>query len=454
MKLSAFLLFLGVALPLAAADLSLTEVPATDARAFWTWNGISRPLRNRNLSGGTIRIGTREFAKGLCGHTPFSNIYRLDGLADEFRAEIGVEANDHEKDPILPGDPLPKVTFRFFADFREVFRRECALGESPVPVRLDLRGIRHFEIQAKASGGRTSHRCRTALGNPVFRTGDPERLIRHLNEQVFHPQGTFITPSAPNWKEIPIRNIRFRESASAFKIRNRTMELIVVPERGGRILHLSPPGGENLLAQERPCPRERERIRGGYPDGTSGHFLRPLPPPSLLPDDPVLETLPYSVEFPAEGTVLLRSGKSPVHDIAAEYRIQIHSDFLIIDNTIRNTAPIARELGVWSLTRIDPSRLRVIRITDGKNGKARTISPAQLNPEREISVSGPVRMEAEFRDGTILVLRAEKAAGVKFFRSGTFLELEFLGFRQVLAPGGTVSLRERWELSGNRRTRN
>lgn len=118
MKLSAFLLFLSAALPLAAADLSLTEVPATDARAFWTWNGISRPLRNRNLSGGTIRIGTREFAKGLCGHTPFSNIYRLDGLADEFRAEIGVEANDHEKDPILPGDPLPKVTFRFFADFR------------------------------------------------------------------------------------------------------------------------------------------------------------------------------------------------------------------------------------------------------------------------------------------------------------------------------------------------
>ena len=89
------------ALPLAAADLSLTEVPATDARAFWTWNGISRPFRNRNLSGGTIRIGTREFAKGLCGHTPFSNIYRLDGLADEFRAEIGVEANDHEKDPSL-----------------------------------------------------------------------------------------------------------------------------------------------------------------------------------------------------------------------------------------------------------------------------------------------------------------------------------------------------------------
>ena len=422
MKLSAFLLFLSAALPLAVADLSLTEVPATDARAFWTWNGISRPLRNRNLSGGTIRIGTREFAKGLCGHTPFSNIYRLDGLADEFRAEIGVEANDHEKDPILPGDPLPKVTFRFFADFREVFRRECALGESPVPVRLNLRGVRHFEIQAKASGGRTSHRCRTALGNPVFRTGDPERLIRHLNEQVFHPQGTFIPPPAPNWKVIPIRNIRFRESGSAFKIRNRTMELIVVPERGGRILHLSPPGGENLLAQERPCPRERERIRGGYPDGTSGHFLRPLPPPSLLPDDPVLETLPYSVEFPAEGTVLLHSGKSPVHDIAAEYRIQI--------------------------------RLRVIRITDGKNGKARTISPAMLNPEREISVSGPVRMEAEFRDGTILVLRAEKAAGVKFFRSGTFLELEFLGFRQELAPGETVSLRERWELSGNRRTRN
>ena len=434
----------GLFLLSSAAELSLTEIPATDAAAFWTWNGPSLPLRNRNLSGGTIRIGSVEFPEGLCGHTPFSCVYRLDGLADAFSAEIGVEANDHENDPIRPGDPPPEVTFRCLADFKEVFRKKCALGEAPYPVRIDLRGVRHFEIQAKASGGRTSHRCRTALGNPVFRTAKGEALNRILVENARRTPSAPHTPDPPSWETVSLRKIRFGET-TAYRIRNRTMELILAPENGGRILHLSRPGGTNLLAPEKPFPAEGKKIRGAFPDCTSGHFLRLLPPPALLPDDPVLETMPYTVEFPEEGIVVLRSGESRVHEISAEYRIQILPDAVEITNTIRNLSSFSRKLGVWSLTRIDTRVIRFFRISDAE-GKVFPLFPNSLRPEREIPAEGRVRIAVLCRDGSVFTIHAETARCLKFYRSPRFTEAEVLGRCVPLAPGEQLSLKERWEL--------
>ena len=210
---------------LSAAEVSLTEFPATVSRAFWTWNGTGLPLANRNLSGGTILIGGTRFPYGICGHTPFSNIYELNGSVDSFSAEIGVEATDHPKDPIQPGDPIPQVTFQFFADFREIFRKRCALGDSPFPVRFDLTGIRHFEIRAKASGGRTSHRCRTAIGNPVFHTAAPQRLKQVLREQAGWRMEPVSYPAAPEWKNIRIEKIRYGNYSGAYRIRTASYEL-------------------------------------------------------------------------------------------------------------------------------------------------------------------------------------------------------------------------------------
>lgn len=429
-----------------AAELSLTDLPATDERAFWTWNRTSFPLRNRNLSGGVIRIGRTQFPTGICGHTPFSSIYVLNGLAEAFEAQIGVEANDHPNDPILPGDPPPKITFRFLADFREVLKKECSLADPPFPIRINLRGVHHFEIQAKASGGRTSHRCRTALGNPRFLTGEAQKLKSLLQKTAVRKKEKIASfPAPPAWKRICIEKIHLPEGFGAYRIRTRCFELILATESGGRILHFSQPGGKNLLAHHTAPPQEKRLIRGAYPDTASGHFLRRLPPPAILPDDPILETAPYAVEFPEEGVILLRSGKSMVHEISAEFRLRILPDSVAVTNTIRNRSSFSRKLGVWCLTRVDTDALRLIRIS-GKETE-QVILPETLNPELELKATGVLRLTAEFRDGTRFSIRTAEQDGLKFYRSAAFTELELLGPQAQLAPGESVSLTEIWTLS-------
>lgn len=424
---------------LSAAEVSLTELPATVSRAFWTWNGTGLPLANRNLSGGTILIGGTRFPHGICGHTPFSNIYELNGSVDSFSAEIGVEATDHPKDPIQPGDPIPQVTFQFFADFREIFRKRCALGDSPFPVRFDLTGIRHFEIRAKASGGRTSHRCRTAIGNPVFHTAAPQRLKQVLREQAGWRMEPVSYPAAPEWKNIRIEKIRYGNYSGAYRIRTASYELVVVPECGGRALRLSRLNGENLFAPEQPYPREKMLIWGGFPDCASGHFLRLLPQELLLPDDPVLETAPYTVSFPENGVIVMRSRRSRVHGIRAEYRYRILPDMVEVTGSIRNESSFPRSLGVWSLTRADTRRLCRLSVS----GTA--VRPESLKPEREFHFPEKVVLTAWFRDGERLEIRADRG-GVKLFRSPRFTELEILGGTAVTAPGGCVELNETWLL--------
>lgn len=435
------LLALGVAggCLLSAEEVSLTELPATASRAFWTWNGTALPFSNRNLSGGTIRIGKIRYPHGICGHTPFSNIYVLNGTACSFSAEIGVEMTDHPGDPVRPGDPLPQVTFQFFADFKEIFRKRCTLGDSPFPVRLDLTGICHFEIRAKASGGRTSHRCRTAIGNPVFHTVDPQRMKQVLRKQADWRIEPESYPAAPEWKNIAIEKILYGNYSGAYRIRTTSYELVIVPECGGRALWLSRLNGENLFAPELPCRRRKMLIWGGFPDCASGHFLRLLPQELLLPDDPVLETAPYSVSFPENGVIVMRSQRSRVHGIRVEYHYRILPDAVEVTGLIRNESPFPRPLGVWCLTRVDTRKLCRL------SASGIVVRPESLNPEREFPFSDKVVLTAWFQGGEQLEIHADRGT-VKFFRSPRFTELEILGEIAVSPSGGCVKLREIWLL--------
>lgn len=444
MKLRLLLPLLCAALCTGGAELSLAELPATAERAFWTWDGTRFPLRGRNLSGGPIRIGRTEYAAGLCGHTPFSCVYRTDARAEAFSAEIGVEATDHARDPILPGDPPPAVTFRFFADFREVRRVRRLLGQPPEPVRIDLRGVRHFEIRAQASGGRTSHRCRTALGNPVFSTEDPDALRRALAGAAAGIGEAPIFPPAPRWRGSTPEKIRFAGyAAGAYRFRTGQYELVLAPECAGRMLWFSRPGGPNLLAPELPVPRKEALIPGGYPDFATGRFLRILPDDQLIPGDPVLETAPFSIDFPEENLVVMRSAESRVHEVSFEYRCRLLPDGVAVTGIIRNLSSFPRSLGCWSLARADARKLRSVEIP----GRA-AILPETIPPEGyETGASAPARMTALFDTGERLTITGpEEKCAVKLYRTGRFVELELLGECVSVPPGGTVRLRERWTL--------
>ena len=424
---------------LSGEEIFLQDSAPSATRAFWTWNGTSLPQKNRNLSGKTIKIGTTEFPHGICGHTPFSNTYILNGLADSFSAEIGAEATDHPKDPILPNAPPPRILFQFFADFKEIANREFTLGDAPHPIRLNLHGVHHFEIRALASGGRTSHRCRPALGNPVFHTENPEALLQNLWKNSAQPFSTPQYPEPPSLNGFNIQKTKWNNLV-AYLIHTKNYELIITPECGGRAVSFARPGGPNILAPLQPFPRMEMLLTGGYPDITTGHFQRLNLCRPLLPDDATLETAPHTIEFSNNGEIITRSRKSILHGITQEFRYKLLPDSVIVTSRIQNNSPFARELEIWYLTRVDSSQLLSV-----KAGK-RAIHSFNLNPEMEIPGEGEIC--AEFKDGTLFRLQPQNSVEkIKLFRSMRFTELEFLGITKKISPNEWLNFSERWSIS-------
>lgn len=470
-RLSIILIFLLCGL-LRAAEVSLTQVPSTDSRWFWTYDGYREPLANRNLSGNPISIGGRVFEEGICGHTPFSMVFNLDGAAEAFTALAGLEDEDHPKDAQWRDGGELSIFLVVRVDRVEVFRREVRFRDPPIPLEIDLRGKYQLELRAESGKGSTTHRHRVAFGNPRFRTPDPAKLratldaARKSRDADLHR--TPDLPPLPAWK-----TVRISAADGLLRIDNGLCELVLAPSSGGRLLGFSRKGGSNPVAAPQPHDPRLVLQRGRAPDFGGGHFLRVLPRDGFLPGDPMLEHAAYEAEFPAEGVVVLRSAVSRVSLTASEYRFELPpgTDRLTIVNTVVNRAPFARELGVWSLTRADRKSARRIFLP-GVNtpaaplrlsGKAELLAPKFL-PDGLLCTSAPpgcegfaelvtpspgMALSLEFGAGERLHLSYEqgKAELLQLYLTGALLELEGVGETRPTPPGGRISLTEVWRIA-------
>lgn len=470
-RLSVILIFLLCGL-LRAAEVPLTGVPATDSRWFWTYDGYREPLANRNLSGNPISIGGRVFDEGICGHTPFSMVFNLDGTAEAFTSLAGLEDEDHPKDAQWRDGGELSIFLVVRVDRKEVFRREARFGAPPVPVEIDLRGKHQIELCAESGKGPSSHRHRVAFGNPRFRTPDPAKLRATLDSarksRDADLRRTPVPPPLPAWK-----TVRISATDGLLQVDNGLCELVLAPASGGRLLAFSRRGGSNPVAA--PLPHDPRLVlqHGRAPDFGGGHFLRLLPRDGFLPGDPMLEHAAYEAEFPAEGVVVLRSAVSRVTLTTSEYRFELPpgTDRLTIVNTVVNRAPFARELGVWSLTRADRERARRISLPGVNSpaaplrlsGKADLLAPKFLpeglscTPARPgcegfaelVAPSPEMALSLEFGAGERLHLSYEQRETefLQLYLTGTLLELEGVGEIRVTPPGGRISLTEVWRIA-------
>ena len=457
------------------AEVGLETLPWTDAAWSWSQDGPVLPKINTNLSGkGKISIGGVRFERGICGHTGFSIVYRLDRTADSFSAMIGVDDERHPKDFGREAD----VRFAVLADRQEVFQRRMRLGEKPVPVHVDLRGKTQLELRGEyGKGGFLLQRV--AWGNPVLRTSSPERLRaalernreKHMQNLAAQP----VYPEAPAWKRIRISKINWNGFRNAYRIDNGRIIVTVVPECGGRIMEFAAVGKTSLLKQSVP-PAKFRTVRGRSGDSAGGHFMRVQPSKGFHPNDPLLQHGPFRIEFPSEGEIRMSSMESALFQVIYEYRICIRPGVpeLEVTNTLINTAPYERLLGVWSITRLDSSALK------------RVLLPPSDRRQREISRSGDsvslssdtaegmellvnfrpgtprdffelrsrsagTELEAEARNGDRLRIRYEGAnrspegeAPIHLFFCDRFSEMESHGPTRLLKSGERISLSERW----------
>ena len=458
-----------------AEEIGLDTLPWTDAAYSWTPDGPQLPRINRNLSGkGPIRIGGTVFPKGICGHTGFSVVYRLDGCADAFSAMIGVDEEHFPNDRPEETD----VHFVILAYHRIVLKRTLALGAEPERVDVDLRGIHQLELRGEY--GRGFRLQRVAWGNPVFRTRTPDALRsalernRRKHETILAFVPEYPAPPA-DWKSCRIRKLEWNGFANAYRIEGKEFEALLVPEYGGRILEFREKDGENLL-KTTVFPGADRLLRGRTPDRSGGHFMRCHPSPAFYPNDPILKHAPYTLSFPADGEIVMRSSESTLFRIVYEYRLKIREDGFDLENRILSKAPFPRPLGVWSITRLETSLLkRILLPPEQKNAPAKlrfeqkgSLLELRKSPEKTVLLfsgkpgthtafsefriwSDPPEIRTEGRNGGWMTIRYDRPKEdlngeypVHLFVNGALTEEESHSPVRLLKPGESISLTERW----------
>lgn len=475
-RLLLFFLFLPAVL-CPAAEVGLETLPWTDAAYSWTPDGSKLPQINRNLSGkGAISIGGVRFERGICGHTGFSIVYNLDKNADSFSAMIGLDDERHPKDS---GDSA-NVLFAVMVDRKEVFHRLMRLGEKPEAVEIDLRGKSQLELRGEY-GTCGFLLQRVAWGTPVIRTKSPEKLRaalelnrkKHERNLRFEP----VYPAAPHWKRIRIRKTAWNGFQNAYHIENGRLGMTVVPEFGGRIMEFSANGKTSLLKPSF-VSGQRAVVRGRCGDSGGGHFMRVQPSKAFHPNDPLLQHGKFRIEFPAEGEIRMTSAESALFQAVYEYRIRIlpDTDDIEITNTLINTAPYERLLGIWSITRLDSFLLRRILLPPeqtpssaemiiSKRGNAVKLTAEEQGTELQMNIKpktphdffelrakcGKAEITAEAKNGSRLRFSyresrrsADGEFPVHLFLCDRFTEIESHGPTRLLKPGERISLTEKW----------
>ena len=461
MRKGSIQLFLLSAVLLGQISVRAAEIPLPSLPWSHVWRGryqtTSYSVFNRALFGGPLRIGGTQYASGVCGHTPMSLTYNLEGAAEEFRAEIGVDDQDASGD----GQEETSVWFVVLADRREVLKREMKPGEKAQKIRIDLRGVSQLEL--RGAYGKGFRRQRPAFANPVFVTAEVERLraVLKRSAQRDREQAAFSPdyPDAPAWKKIRIEKVVREPFRNAYRISNETLEMTVVPEFGGRLMELRFVNGKNLQAKNQKFNPAAMRIHGLSGDFAGGVFMRLLPAENyFFPADTVLKHGCYSVAFPEEGTVVMRSAESSLFRMVYEYCYRLNGKQVEMTFRIYNKAPFSQPLGVWPILRVPWENLMLVEMPQERDAfKSKMGNAVEFRRSAEgyravlktdcrkndfflLKYAGK---KPEFRamrnDGTALHWRGSEMEEHQFFFSRRFVELEALSKVREVPPGGVAA---------------
>jgi hypothetical protein len=129
----------------ALADLPMTQsqfatTPLLTAASF-------EVRKNRNSLGKTLRIGDREFPRGLWMHSGAAATFRLGREYRRLTASIGLDSNSTELPRVAP-----RVKVIFSGDGKTIDSRQVAWDDPPIAIDLDVSGIRELEVRVEPPG--------------------------------------------------------------------------------------------------------------------------------------------------------------------------------------------------------------------------------------------------------------------------------------------------------------
>jgi len=146
--------------------------------------------RNRSVGGNPIRIGGREFARGIGTHAPSVFWIQLDAWTSDFSAYVGVDDE--------AGDSCGSVEFIVFGKGKVLWRSGIIRGgETPKEVNVKIRGVRKLGlIVTDAGDGADSDHADWAQARLRVTGKDPQALSPAVFERYI------LTPPPPRTPRI------------------------------------------------------------------------------------------------------------------------------------------------------------------------------------------------------------------------------------------------------------
>lgn len=258
-------------------------------------------------------------------------------------------------------------------------------------------------------------------------------------------------------------------------LQNDALQLLVTQSVGPRIISLSVPGGENLLATlpHAEAPRPDGKVYRFYGGHRLWHSPEHMPRTYDLDNDPVeVAAVP--------GGLQVIQPTEPLTGLQKSMRMTLDADRarLTIDHQLTNRGLWAVECAPWAITQLRPGGTAILPFTTLDTGLlpnrslalwpyADMTSPnlhwgrtclwlkAQMPSAFKLGFANPRGWLAYWLEGCLFVKRAQFEADKAYYDFGSssecycnaqFIELETLGPIVNIQPGQSVSHVETWEV--------
>ena len=103
--------------------------------------------RDANVLGDPLRMGGREYRKGVGVHSYSLLQYTLGGQPSRFQATIGLDDSARPFDSQSPAADVGHVVFRVRVDQRQVLEKAMSWRDAPLPLDIPLAGARVLELE-------------------------------------------------------------------------------------------------------------------------------------------------------------------------------------------------------------------------------------------------------------------------------------------------------------------
>ena len=209
----------------AGATMPLSKMDLSTMTAGW-----GSPQAGKSITGKPLKIGEKTFADGVGTHADSEMELALDGKAERFTAQVGVDA-------AAGGEGKALLEFVVYGDEKVLWRSGlCKVGEAPRPCDVPLAGVKRLRLAATDGGNGSSYNHADWAEATIHYTGEAPKPAPAAPPE----QAVILTPPPPDEPRI--------NGPKVYGVRPGSPFLYRVPATGKRPMEFAAKGLPSGLA--------------------------------------------------------------------------------------------------------------------------------------------------------------------------------------------------------------